>query len=146
MARQSNYKEQLFRKFKRSMSQLAPSFTLVDSRLSDNSPAATIKIGATAVAYAAIQPLALVGFNVVAELSTSAGEGFPEHSFLLYFDTDASGMDEAQAGLLAAIARDSGCSSLKIYSNTSAPAAAAVIDGNLKYELSASAEAGSVGA
>jgi hypothetical protein len=135
MARQSNLKEQLMRRFKRHLAVMAPQLTQVDSFSAAGNPALTLKSGATAWAYAIVEPMSFAGFNVVAELSSAAGEGTPEHILKLYLDTDASGLTEAEGALLGAIASKVPCSSLEVYSNTSAPAEAAVIASNLQYSI-----------
>jgi hypothetical protein len=146
MARQSNVRDQLMQKFKKAMSALAPSLTVVDAAaLSDGSPAVTIKSGATAIAFFAIAPRAYSGFNVVAELSSSAAEGTPEHIAQLYMDTNASGMNAQEAALLGAIAYGVGCSSFQIYNGTDSPAAGELIASQLSFEVGASAM-GAVGA
>jgi hypothetical protein len=145
MARFSIVKDQLIARLKRSLKR-STTLTLVDDSLSDGSPALVIKSGATAIAYVAVQPRSFNGFNVVAELSSAAGEGYPEHVVHVYFDTDAAGMDTATAAQIAMLAGRIGASSMAVYQNTTAPSNAVIIAANLVYEIANTDEAGAVGA
>jgi hypothetical protein len=146
MARQSNQRNQLMSKFKRALSRLAPAYSLVDSSLSDGSPAIEIKSGSTVLMYAAIQQRSYSGFQVVAELSSSAAEGTPEHALLLAIDSDAGANTADVVALISAIAAKVGCSEFKVYTSTSTPSSSILVDANLKQTIPNDPELGSVGA
>lgn len=130
----------------RSLQRLAPSFTLAQTSLSDGSPALEIRSGATLIALAAIQPRSFSGFNIVGDISSSAGEGTPESVAKLYVDTDASGATRSVEALLFSLVAKVGCSATELYEGTAAPAEAALIPSNLQQTLAGSAEMGFTGA
>jgi len=147
MARAYNVKYQLMTRFQRFMQVLAPSYQLVNDTLADGSPAVYINDSNGApLGYAAIDPRSFSGFNIVAEISQSAGEGTPEHIFMLYFQTNAASIGYDVTGLITALAARIGCSSTQIYLNTTVPSSAVLIPANLKQDIPASAEDGASGA
>lgn len=148
MARAYNMKFQLMTRFKRAMQVLQPAYTLVDDTLADGSPAVLIYQGATVFAYAAIDPMSFNGFNIVGEISSSAGEGTPEHTFMLYFQTNAAPSTFDVTGVITGLAMRVGCSNTQIYGNTTVPAAGGAVlsAGNLVQDVPNSDQSGASGA
>ena len=79
MALASNHKEQLAKRLKADLEIRNPSLTVDLSVRSSGAPLLTVKSGATIVSVVSVVQRSFSGFNVVAELSSSAAEGLPEH-------------------------------------------------------------------
>jgi hypothetical protein len=146
MARPSQQKFRLMKVFKRAMANLAGSYTLTDTTLADGSPAVLIASGGTTFGLAAIQQKSYSGFNIVGDISTSAGEGNPEHNFKLHFKSNASPATIDATSLVSILAARTGCAACQIYLSTNTPAEAELTDANLKQTIAVSSEMGQIGA
>lgn len=107
MALASNQKEQMAKRLKQDLELLAPEFT---ASMADSSTV-ELKSGSTVIALLSIRQRSFSGFNVVAELSSSAAEGLPEHEMWLVVKDDQSLTTMAK---LTKAAAAMACSSLKI--------------------------------
>jgi hypothetical protein len=140
MALASNTKEQIAKRLKQDIEKLAPELTCAAKAAADGQPMIEIKDGATVVALAAIKRKSFNGFNIVAEISSSAGEGLPEHDAFLIVKDDQSLVRMAK---LAKAAAGVGCASLKVAASA-APAEADMTDANTT-EIPNDARLGAVG-
>lgn len=142
MSLASNQKEQMAKRLKADLALLAPELAAASLQDSDSNPVIQLKDGSDVVALAAIKRRSFNGFNVVAELSASAGEGYPEHElWLAVIDTTTL----ARQTKLTKLCAEMGCSSMKLVVTEAAPALADLVDANVSLELPNSARLGSVG-
>jgi hypothetical protein len=126
MALASNMKRQLARKLTDDMTALNPAYT----------------VAAQDTAAMQIKRRAFIGFNIVAELSSSAGEGFPEHECWLVVKSTQDPLTVAQLMKAADLA---GCSVVKFGEVTAAPALADLIDANIVAEIANNPRMGQTG-
>lgn len=122
----SNTKEQIAKRLKQDLEKLCPEFACAAKAAADGQPMIEIKDGATVVALAAIKQKKFNGFNIVAEISSSAGEGMPEHDAWLVIKDDRS---LTEAAKLAKAVGGAGCASMKVV-ESSDPAEADMDDAN----------------
>lgn len=134
----SNETEQMIKHLQADLKLIAAEFSI--EKPSEN--ALVIKSGAEAKACIVLKRRSFSGFNILNELSSEVGQGFPEHEAFVVFKADAS---------LAAIAKivkataAIGCSSMKICQTAAAPSEADASDANLVAELANDARLGAVG-
>jgi hypothetical protein len=131
----------------RDLQLIAPEFTLVSDQLPDGSPALKIEdASANIIAYVAINPLHFNGFQVVAELSSSAAEGLPEHRMWLAINTSQSAMNYNEAAVLVQATARIGCAQLNLIVTTSALSSAIIADANITRVIPNDARLGASGA
>lgn len=141
MALASNTKEQLAKRLKADI-ELREGYTAELGQLASGDPVLTIKdASATLLAYCSIARRSFNGFNVVAELSSSAAEGLPEHIAYLLMDSDNSALINSK---LAVYVSQLGCSSMKL-GFKSTIATSDLTDANVNAEIPNSARYGAVG-
>ena len=143
MALASNMKRQLARRLADDMVQLNPTYTVAQSDTAAGDPALLVSEAGVAIAAMQIKRRSFTGFNIVAELSSSAGEGFPEHECWLVMKSDAA---PHKAASLMKAADLAGCSVVKIGEVVAAPALTDLIDANVVLEIANSARNGQTGA
>jgi len=150
MARQSNQKDQLTRRLKQMCKRFLSDYTVGDLALTGAGFAqqgvTVTSSGGVLLALLAVKQRSFSGFNVVAELSSSAGEGLPEHELWVCEDSDASGMTNIFLARLMAVASKLGCSSIKFIDSTSTPAESVLTEANVDVEIPNSDQLGAVGA
>ena len=146
MALQTNQRQQMIKRIKQTIKLSIPSVTVSDAPLASGEPGIMLTIASVDVAHISLQPKTFNGFNVVAELSTSAAVGFPETELFLQLDTAAAGMSYDMAAIIMHNASKLGCSSIKVIASTASPAAANAVDANVTSEIANDAILGSVGA
>jgi len=139
MALKSNQSEQMAKRLKQDLEKLAPELKVA----ADAAASLEIKDGQDVVARIALKRREFEGFNIIHELSSSAGQGFPEHECWLAMKEDTS--LERCAKLVKAAAAV-GASELKIVKTAEAPEAADLIEANVAVALPNDARLGSVGA
>lgn len=118
---------------------------IIAAELSTEKPqenALVIKSGADVKAVIVLKRREFNGFNILNELSSEVGQGFPEHEAFVVFKADCTLVQIAKiVKATAAI----GCSSMKICQTAAAPSVADATDANLQAELSNDARLGAVG-
>jgi hypothetical protein len=142
MALASNMKRQLARKLTDDMTALNPAYTVAAQDTAAGDPSLLISTGGVAIAAMQIKRRAFIGFNIVAELSSSAGEGFPEHECWLVVKSTQDPLTVAQLMKAADLA---GCSVVKFGEVTAAPALADLIDANIVAEIANNPRMGQTG-
>lgn len=140
MSLASNVKEQLAKRLKADI-ELREGFTVAMGAMASGDPMLTISSGATVIAVAAISRRTYSGFNVVAELSSSAAEGLPEHICWMMIKDNQSQLVTSK---LAMLAGKMGCSSVKL-GFVAAPAEASLADASVAAEIVNDARLGAVG-
>lgn len=142
MALASNTREQLAKRLKAEIEVREIGFVADMGLTSAGDPLLTIKnASGTTVAYASIARRSYNGFNVVAELSSSAAEGLPEHVLFMLMDSDNAAALNAKLSIYAA---GMGCSSTKL-GFMSTITAADLVDANVAVEVPNSGRYGAVG-
>lgn len=145
MALATNTRIQMMKRLKRDIQLSIPSLVITDSP-AGSEPGIMLSVAGVDVAHASIKPKTFNGFNVVAELSSSAAEGYPESELYLQIDTNAVGMDYNMAAKIMHNASKLGCSLIKLIASTAAPDPANAIDSNVTAEIANDARLGAVGA
>lgn len=142
MALANNQRHQMAKRLNADIPKLEATYTasLVDY---NGDPEVIVKdSSAVVVARILLKQRSFSGFNVVAELSSSAAEGLPEHE--CWLDMKDSLTFDKIAKLVKACDQV-GASSLKILSSA-APAEADLIDANVLAEIPNNARLGATGA
>lgn len=142
MALQSNHKDLLAKRLKQELSLLAPELSAKTLADADSDPVIELKDGANVVALAAIKRRTFTGFNIVNEISASAGNGYPEHELWLAVKNDIS--FERLAKLTKATS-SMGCSTWKFIKTVAAPALADITEANVSLEMPNDARVGHSG-
>jgi hypothetical protein len=122
MALKSNHTDQMAKRLEQDLKLLAPELSIklkADGLIE-------IKKAAAVLALAKLKRMSFDGFNIVAELSGSAGEGFPEHQAWLVIKNDATLGEIAK--LVKAVAA-AGAAELKVV-ESAAPAEADMVEAN----------------
>ena len=118
---------------------------IVAAELSSSKPqenAVVVKAGAVTKAVIVLKRRSFSGFNILNELSSEVGQGFPEHEAYVVFKADATLVEIAKViKVTAAI----GCSSMKVCQTAAEPTVDDAVDANLQAELSNDARLGAVG-
>lgn len=141
MALASNTKEQLAKRLKADIELRDSSLTVVSDVSSAGDPVLTIKSGATVVGLCMISRRSFAGFNVVAELSSSAAEGLPEHvAFLLQLNTNS----QLLTAKLAMVVKQLGTSSVQL-GFKAAPVIADLVAANVSEEIPNDSRVGAAG-
>lgn len=141
MALANNQRDQLAKRLKADI-EVREGYTVDLSYLSSGDPLLTIKnTSATIIAYCSIARRSFDGFNVVAELSSSAAEGLPEHVAYMLVDSDEA---DAVKAKLSVYAYSLGCSSTKL-GFKAVIASSDLVDANVNAEIPNSARLGAVG-
>jgi hypothetical protein len=141
MSLASNTREQLAKRLKADL-QLRDGSLTVDMGLNAaGDPLLTVKNGVTVEMVVAIPRRAYNGFNIVAELSSSAAEGLPEH---ICYAQILSTLSQLKTAKYAMWVKALGTSSMKLSFNA-APAEANMTDANVAEEISNDARVGAVG-
>ena len=142
MALSSNQKEQLAKRLKADYELRSLGLTVeLGAHSVSGDPLLTLKVGATVVALCLISRRSFVGFNVVAELSSSAAEGLPEHiAYLLQLNSNS----QLLTAELAMVAKQLGTSSIKL-GFKAAPVEADLTDANVAGEFANDARNGASG-
>lgn len=138
MALKSNQTEQMAKKMQQTLQKLAPEFTI---ELADVS--VTVKSAGAVIALIKMSRRSFDGFNIAYELSTSAGQGFPEHECFFAFKSDQA--MEACVKISKAVF-NAGCSEVKFIKTASAPVDADLVDANVSSVIPNDAFNGSIGA
>jgi len=115
--------------------------------LSDGTPAATIKSAAgDTIALIALKrrTFAGAGFNIVNDISASAGEGYPETECWVDMNSDNTKATLARHAKIFKLATAMGCSVMKVLSSA-APVEADLVDANVQAEIANDARLGQVG-
>ena len=107
----NNQREQLAKRLKADIELRESDWVVTTSTATGGEPVLEVDNGSGDIAFFAISKRTYAGFNVVAELSSSAAEGLPEHITWLAVDTGASQLETAK---LMKIASDLGASSIKL--------------------------------
>lgn len=133
MALASNTKEQLAKRLKQDLEKAAPELQVSALQAAaDGQPKLEIKDASDAlIAIAQIKRKTFNGFNIVAELSSSAAEGLPEHECWLVLKDD---QDQAMTAKLAILGHRLGCASFKLVASA-APAEGDAVEANVTLEL-----------
>jgi|GEM_PF-6128817 len=142
MALASNTREQLAKRLKADIEIREAGYVADLGSTAAGDPLLTIKNAAgTVIAYANIARRSFSGFNVVAELSSSAAEGLPEHICYMLIDSDEANAVKAKLSIYAFTL---GCSSTKL-GFMSTITAADLTDANVAIEIANSGRYGAVG-
>lgn len=142
MALASNTKEQLAKRLKADIELRDASLTVVSEVAASGDPVLTIKSGATVVGLCQISRRSFSGFNVVAELSSSAAEGLPEHvAYLLQLNTNT----QLLTAKLAVVVKQLGTSSVKLGFKAAPVIADMVDDTYVSEEIPNDSRAGASG-
>jgi hypothetical protein len=146
MALANNQRFQLMKRFKRDLQIVGPEYFQSDDALANGDPALKLALssGGPVVAYVAITRKTFNGFQVVAELSSSAAEGLPEHDMWLAIDNTA--IDVLKMAKLSSFAHRIGAASLKIVSAGAPPTSASIAESNVSLELPNDPRIGASGA
>lgn len=142
MAMASNQSEQMAKRLKADLEKLAPEFAARMTATAANEPVVELKDGATVIALIAFKRRSFSGFNIVAELSSSAGEGYPEHECWLVVKDDQSLTTMAK---LTKAATSASASSLKICVEASADIADIGDESKVDAEIGNDARLGATG-
>lgn len=133
----SNETEQMIKRLKADLKIIA-----ADLSSESDSESITLKSSGTAVAVIVLKRRSFEGFNILNELSSEVGQGFPEHEAYVVLKADAA------LAVIAKVVKATaaiGCSSMKIAQTSAAPAKADAVDANVVAELAADARLGAVG-
>jgi hypothetical protein len=117
MALVSNQTQQMAKRLKSDLAALAPEFALSSTTDASGDPVVQVKNGATTIALMAIKRRTFAGFNIVNEISASAGNGFPEHEMWLVVKDDTT---LAAMAKLTKAATTIACSGIKLLVEASA--------------------------
>jgi len=139
MALKSNQTEQMAKRLKQDLEKLAPELKIAAA----GSASISVKDGEDVVALIKLKRRSFEGFNIVHELSESAGQGFAEHELWLALKDDTS--LERCAKLVKAAAA-AGASEMKLVKTAEAPAEADLIEANVAATIPNDARLGAVGA
>lgn len=137
MSLPSNLIPQLSRRAIATIQKLYPGYTVTAL----DTATLQVNTGGTVTAVIGFIQKSFNGFNIVAELSSSAGNGQPETECWLDLNTAASIQDSVQ---LSKVCANLGCASIKLVTSA-APAATDLVDTNLIVEIPNSAELGASG-
>lgn len=146
MALATNTKQQMIKRLKRDLELAHPEIAIVDSPDASGNPGLMLSIASVDVSHILLKSRSFNGFNVVAELSSSAAEGLPETDLFLQIDNNAAGMSYDVAAKIMHKAGKLGCSVIKLIASAASPAAANAIDANVTSEIANDARLGAVGA
>lgn len=146
MSLSTNSRQQMIKRIKQDIKFSMPAVVTTDAPQANGEPGIMLSIAGVNVSHIALSPRSFNGFQVVAELSSSAAEGFPETDLYLQLDTDAAGMNHNVAAQIVHNASKLGCSMIKMIASTASPAAANAIDANVTAEIPNDARLGAVGA
>lgn len=138
----NNQREQLGKRLKADIQLRKASLTLTESVATGGEPVILVSAGGDEEAAFAVSKREFSGFNVVAELSSSAAEGLPEHITWLAVDTGATQLFAAEMMQLAV---DVGASSVKLVFEASITAASVLDESKVAKELEANARTGASG-
>jgi len=138
----NNQREQLAKRLKADIELREPDFIVTPETASTGEPILKIEDSGGTIAFAAISKREFAGFNVVAELSSSAAEGLPEHITWLAVD---SGESQLVTSRLIVAVRDIGTSSLKLAFEASVDNTDVLDDAKVVAELPNNARAGASG-
>lgn len=142
MALASNTKDQLAKRLQRDIQLMDGALTVTLTASSDGYPMVKVaRADASILALAAVKTKHYDGFNIVAEISSSAGEGMPEHDLWVVLDSAAAFADNAK--MIKACSK-MGTASMKLIQNA-APADSQMVDANVAIDLPNSAALGAVG-
>lgn len=141
MALASNTKDQIAKRLKQDLEKLCPELACAAKAAADGQPMIEVKDGSDVVALVAIKQKSFSGFNIVAEISSSAGEGMPEHDAWLVIKDDQS---LTLAARLTKAVAGAGCASLKVV-ESSDPAEADLVEADAT-EIPNDARLGATGA
>ena len=141
MALASNVRDQLAKRLKADIELRDASLVATIGASAGGDPLLTIKSGATVVALCLISRFTYSGFNVVAELSSSAAEGLPEHSaYLMQLNTNS----QLLTAKLAMVVKMIGTASVKL-GFSAAPVEGDLIAANVAEEFPNDARSGAAG-
>lgn len=118
MALRSNATDQMAKRLKQDVQLLAPALTVSLAADANGNPYVQVSNGATSVAIIGLSRRHFQGYNIVAELSPSAGEGFPEHQAVLAVKSDTT---PSTMALLTKAAMSAQASELAIVETVAAP-------------------------
>ena len=134
----SNETEQMIKR-------LQADLKLIAAELSVEKPqenALVVKSGADVKAVIVMKRREFNGYNILNELSSEVGQGFPEHEAFVVFAADCT---LVQIAKLVKATAAIGCSSMKVCQTAGAPSVADASDANLQAELGNDARLGAVG-
>lgn len=138
----NNQREQLGSRLEADIGLREPGLTITKSLGADNEPIFLVSSGGNEEAAFAIEKRSFDGFNVVAELSSSAAEGLPEHITWLAIDTGATQLFAAKMMQLAV---NVFASSIKMVFEASITVASVLDESKVAEELSNDARNGASG-
>jgi len=134
----SNETEQMVKRLQADLKIIAADLSI--EKPSEN--ALVIKAGADVKCAVVLKRREFSGYNILNELSSEVGQGFPEHEAFVVFKADATLVQIAK--IVKAVAAI-GCSSMKICQVVTAPTVADATDANVQAELGNDARLGAVG-
>ena len=146
MSLPTNSRIQMMKRLKQDIQYSIPSLTITDSPLSTGEPGLMLSVAGVDVSHVSIKGRDFNGFNVVADLSSSAAVGFPESELFLQLDTNAVGMDYNMSSRIMHNVAKLGCSITKLIASTASPSPANALDANVTAEIANDARLGAVGA
>lgn len=138
----NNHREQLAKRLKADLELRFPTYTVTASTAATGEPILAVNDGSSDIAYLAVSKRTFDGFNVVAELSSSAAEGLPEHVTWLAVDSGESQLSTSQ---LVHAASKLGTSSLKLAFEASVDSSDVLDDSKIVAELVNDARNGASG-
>lgn len=141
MSLASNTSDQLAKRLKADLQLRDASLTVDMSLNAAGEPLLTVKNGATVEACIALQRLSYNGFNIVAELSSSAAQGLPEHVCYLQILNSLGQLKAAKYGMFV---KALGTAALKLSFNA-APGEANMTDANVAEQIANDARLGTAG-
>jgi len=138
----NNQREQLGKRLKADIGLRKPDLVIDESVSANGEPIFVVSAGGNEEAAFAVSKIEFAGFNVVAELSSSAAEGLPEHITWLAIDTGATQLFAAEMMQLAV---NLGTSSIKLAFEATIDKDDVLDDAKVVAELPNSARLGASG-
>lgn len=138
----NNQKEQLADRLEADIKLREPSFTVTRDLGASDEPILLVDSGSGVDAAFAISKRTFDGFNVVAELSSSAAEGLPEHIAWVAVDTGATQILSMKYMQMAV---DAGTSSIKVAFEATIDKDSVLDESLVAAELPANARTGASG-
>ena len=138
----NNQRDQLGDRLEADIKLREPGFTVTRATGATGEPILLVDSGSGVDAAFCISKRTFSGFNVVAELSSSAAEGLPEHICWVAVDTGASQILSMKYMQMAV---DAGCSSVKVAFEATIDSASVLDETLVAAELPANARTGASG-
>ena len=138
----NNQREQLAKRLEADIKLRHPDYVVTASQAATGEPVLGVNNGSADIAYFAVSKRTFDGFNVVAELSSSAAEGLPEHILWLAVDTGATQLENSR---MMKLASDLGTSSIKLAFEATVDSSDVLDDAKVVDELPNDARNGASG-